>query len=51
VNLSEVGQRELAALWNQRTLELDARLERLSSKERDSLEAALPALEKLSRDE
>jgi DNA-binding MarR family transcriptional regulator len=51
VNLSEVGRRELAALWNERTLELDARLERLSAKERAALEAALPALEKLSRDE
>jgi hypothetical protein len=49
--LSEHGQAELAALWNERTLELDARLERLSAKDRSCLEAALPALEKLSRDD
>jgi DNA-binding MarR family transcriptional regulator len=51
VSLSEHGQAELAALWNERTLELDARLERLSAKDRSCLEAALPALEKLSRDD
>jgi DNA-binding MarR family transcriptional regulator len=51
VSLSDVGRVQLAALWNERTLELDARLARLTPGERAALEAALPALEKMTRDE
>ena len=51
VSLSDVGRRELNALWSERTLELDARLARLSAHERGELEDALPVLERLSRDE
>jgi DNA-binding MarR family transcriptional regulator len=51
VSLSDLGRRELMALWNERTLELDTRLEGLSAPERATLHAALPALEKLTRDE
>jgi DNA-binding MarR family transcriptional regulator len=49
VDLSDVGRRELNNLWNERTLELNARLARLSKAERTTIEAALPALEKITR--
>lgn len=50
VDLSESGRRALIELWNERTLGLNSRLERLTQKERHAVEAALPALEKLARD-
>jgi DNA-binding MarR family transcriptional regulator len=50
VDLSESGRRALIELWNERTLGLNSRLERLTQKERHAVEIALPALEKLARD-
>jgi len=50
VDLSDVGRATLAKLWNERTIGLSSRLERLSAKERAAIDAALPALEKLVRD-
>jgi DNA-binding MarR family transcriptional regulator len=50
VDLSNVGRRQLLDLWNERTNELQARLDVLSDTERLTIEAALPALEKLTRD-
>jgi DNA-binding MarR family transcriptional regulator len=50
IELTEVGRRALSDLWRERTLDITAMLERLSPKERASIEAALPALEKIARD-
>jgi DNA-binding MarR family transcriptional regulator len=50
VELSEHGRSVLSALWNERTIGMSARLERLTPAERARVEAALPALEKLARD-
>jgi DNA-binding MarR family transcriptional regulator len=50
VDLSALGRRELADLWNERTHELSLRLERLSDSDRRAIEAAIPVLEKLTRD-
>ncbi len=50
VDLSDVGRATLAKLWNERTIGLSSRLDRLSVKERAAIDAALPALEKLVRD-
>jgi DNA-binding MarR family transcriptional regulator len=50
INLSEVGAKTLTELWNERTVGLSSRLERLTSKERLVVEAALPVLEKMARD-
>lgn len=50
VDLSAVGRRQLLDLWNERTHELNERLDLLSDAERRTIEAALPALEKLTRD-
>jgi DNA-binding MarR family transcriptional regulator len=50
VDLSPVGRRQLLDLWNERTHELNARLDLLSDAERLTIEAALPALEKITRD-
>lgn len=50
VDLSESGRRALSELWSERTLGLTSRLERLTQEERHAIEAALPALEKLARD-
>lgn len=50
VDLSDLGRETLAKLWNERTIGLSSRLERLSAKERATIDAALPALEKLVRD-
>ena len=50
VGLSDVGRATLAKLWNERTIGLSSRLDRLSVKERAAIDAALPALEKLVRD-
>jgi hypothetical protein len=40
----------LSALWRERTVRLSTRLERLTANERRAIEAALPALEKLARE-
>lgn len=50
IELSDHGQALLADLWTQRTIGLSSRLERLSPAERTRLELALPALEKLARE-
>jgi DNA-binding MarR family transcriptional regulator len=50
VDLSDVGRATLANLWNERTIGLSSRLDRLSAKERATIDAALPALETLVRD-
>jgi DNA-binding MarR family transcriptional regulator len=50
VDLSDIGRATLANLWNERTIGLSSRLDRLSAKERATIDAALPALEKLVRD-
>src|ERR1700691_2436323 len=50
VELSDHGRVVLTALWSERTIGLSSRLERLTPAERTRLELALPALEKLARD-
>jgi DNA-binding MarR family transcriptional regulator len=50
IDLTEHGRRTLSELWRERTLDVSAMLERLSPKERATIEAALPALEKIARD-
>ncbi|HUZ40045.1 MAG TPA: MarR family transcriptional regulator [Acidimicrobiales bacterium] len=50
VELSDHGRTVLPALWRQRTIGLCSRLEQLSPAERSRLELALPALEKLARE-
>jgi hypothetical protein len=40
----------LSELWRKRTLDIDTMLERLTPTERATIEAALPALEKIARD-
>jgi DNA-binding MarR family transcriptional regulator len=50
VELSEHGHTVLAAVWSERTIGLSSRLERLTPGERTRLESALPALEKLARE-
>jgi DNA-binding MarR family transcriptional regulator len=50
VELTDVGRSVIAALWIGRTIGLSSRLERLTPDERERLEAALPVLEKMSRD-
>ncbi len=50
IDLSEIGRVALSELWQERTVRLSARLERLTAKERRAIGAALPALEKLARD-
>lgn len=50
VELSGHGRDVLAALWSERTIGLSSRLDLLSPAERNRLELALPALEKLSRE-
>jgi DNA-binding MarR family transcriptional regulator len=50
VELSDHGRDVLTALWSERTIGLSSRLERLTPTERTRLELALPALEKLVRD-
>ncbi len=51
VDLSDEGQSVLTALWDERAHELDERMAGLSPEERSRIEAALPALEKLTRGE
>jgi DNA-binding MarR family transcriptional regulator len=50
VELSPAGRDLLDGLRFERTIGLSARLERLSAKERGRIEAVLPILEKLARD-
>jgi DNA-binding MarR family transcriptional regulator len=50
IDLTELGRRTLSELWRERTLDITAMLDRLSPKERATIEAALPALEKIARD-
>ena len=50
VALSAEGRATIDQLWTQRTLGLSSRLDRLSVQERNALERALPALEKMARD-
>ncbi len=50
VELSEHGHEVLSAIWSERTIGLSSRVERLTSAERSRLELALPALEKLARE-
>lgn len=50
IDLSEAGHNMLHAIWNDRTAGLSARLERLNDDERRAISAALPVLEKLTRD-
>jgi DNA-binding MarR family transcriptional regulator len=50
IDLSDVGRKALDELWSERTIGLSARLERLTSNERQKVEAALPILEKMARD-
>ena len=50
VNLSDSGRAELNELKRERTLDISSMLKRLSAKERQTIEAALPALEKIARD-
>jgi len=50
IELTGLGRRTLSELWRGRTLDINAMLERLSPKERATIEAALPALEKIARD-
>jgi DNA-binding MarR family transcriptional regulator len=50
VELSDHGRAVLAELWSERTIGLSSRLEQLTPAERNRLELALPALEKLARE-
>ena len=50
VELSDHGRTVLNTLVSERTIGMRARLERLTPAERARVEAALPALEKLARD-
>jgi DNA-binding MarR family transcriptional regulator len=50
IDLTELGRSTLSELWRQRTLDINLMLERLTPTERASIEAALPALEKIARD-
>jgi DNA-binding MarR family transcriptional regulator len=49
IDLTELGRSTLNTLWRERTLDINAMLEGLTVKERASIEAALPALEKIAR--
>jgi DNA-binding MarR family transcriptional regulator len=50
VELSAAGRRQIADLWTERTHELSVRLDRLSDTDRRAVEAAITALEKITRD-
>jgi DNA-binding MarR family transcriptional regulator len=50
VELTELGRHTLLTVWGERTVGLSARMDRLSPGERSRLEAAMPALEKIARD-
>lgn len=50
IELSSLGGIVLTELWNERTMGLNSRIEKLSKSELALLDAALPVLEKLSRE-
>jgi DNA-binding MarR family transcriptional regulator len=50
VKLTDLGRHTLTTVWGERTVGLSSRIDRLSPSERSRLEAALPALEKIVRD-
>jgi DNA-binding MarR family transcriptional regulator len=50
VELTALGRDTLAAVWGERTVGLSSRMDRLTPSERSKLEAALPALEKIARE-
>lgn len=50
VELTSKGRSTLATVWNERISGLSSRLEHLTMAERALVEAALPALEKIARD-
>ena len=50
IEISTLGGIVLNELWNERTMGLNTRIEKLSKSELELLDAALPVLEKLSRD-
>jgi DNA-binding MarR family transcriptional regulator len=50
IKLTPLGRATMSDLWGQRTLEINRMLEKLTPKERATIEAALPALEKIARD-
>lgn len=50
IDLTALGRSTLSELWRERTLDITTMLDRLSPKERATVEAALPALEKIARD-
>jgi DNA-binding MarR family transcriptional regulator len=50
VALTPFGREQLTTLWNERAKGLSERLERLTPSERARIEAALPVLEKVTRD-
>lgn len=50
VELTDLGRQTLATVWSERTIGLSSRMDRLTPSERSRLEAALPALEKIARD-
>jgi DNA-binding MarR family transcriptional regulator len=50
VELTDLGRQTLLTVWGERTVGLSSRMDRLTPSERSKLEAALPALEKIARD-
>ncbi len=50
VELTDLGRETLATVWGERTVGLSSRMDALTVAERGKLEAALPALEKIARD-
>jgi DNA-binding MarR family transcriptional regulator len=50
VELTDLGRTTLLSVWGERTVGLSSRMDRLTPSERSRLEAALPALEKIARD-
>src|ERR1700677_3213508 len=49
IDLTELGRSTLSELWRERTIDINDMLEGLTANERASIEAALPALEKIAR--
>lgn len=50
VRLSSQGQETIDMIWKRRTLGLSSRLDVLTPQERETIEAALPALERMARE-
>lgn len=50
VTLTKKGERSLQSLWEERTLGINARVQRLSKSEISILNSALPILDKLAKD-